>query len=143
MRVGRWIAGGLLLWLGALNALLAWNMETCTGGAADSLLAGVLITLPFYVAGWLVLPKRTSSPGAIIAVASIPAAITTFISIWTVSLASGQSACNVITALPFEKDGREGLFVALWGATCFIFWIGLGISLKIAARIGEKVVEQT
>ena len=141
MTAVRWTGATLCLFGGALFALLCWNMETCTGGAADSLLVGPIIALPLFVLGWMLFPNRGSSPVVIIFVAAVPAIITAFISAWTARLAIGRSACNVLTGLPFEKDGREIEFLALWAATCLIFWIGLVVSVRVAARNGKPSIE--
>jgi hypothetical protein len=135
----RWSIGALLLYLGALNAFLAWNVETCTGGAADSLDGG-LITLPLYVLGWATLPKRQSK--VILAVAAIPGLVMAFATVWTAGLFTGISACKLITDLPFEMDGREMWFATLWGIVCVVFWGGLAITVKFAERNRDIPVEQ-
>jgi hypothetical protein len=137
----RWTFGGLLLLLGALNAYLAWTFTTCTQGAADSLY-GWIITLPLYVLGWAVIPKRGSSPLAIVAVASPAILVTGVVAAWTLALMMGASACKLITGLPFEADGREGTFAIAWGGTCLAFWAGLGIAVYRGWSSREADLEQ-
>jgi hypothetical protein len=79
----------------------------------------------------------------ILGLAVIPAILMAFVAFWTMELAAGRSACNLITGLPFENDGREGLFVAVWAATCLVFFGGLIISLKLTGRRRNESVEQT
>lgn len=137
----RWTVGGMALWLGALNAFLSWTGETCTGGAADSLY-GWIITLPLYVLGWAVMPKRGGNPVTIVSIAALPAVVMAFVAIWTASLFFGESACNLITGLPFEMDGRESAFAVAWSASSLAFWIGLAFALYRASSSRKADVEQ-
>lgn len=140
MRFLRWLAAALCLHFGAIDALLAWNMTTCTQGAADSLYS-VILVLPFYLTGWLLLPKRGNGFG-LLATALVPIIITTYVTCWTISLTSGISACALITGDPHDMDGREQTFVMLWGLACLVFWLGLAISLKMANWLGANSVER-
>jgi len=137
----RWSVGGVLLWLGALNAVASWTMTTCTQGAADSLY-GWIITLPFFVLGWAIIPKQGVNPATILGVAAFPAIMAAFVTIWTGLLVAGGSACALITGLPFEKDGRETAFAIAWSATSVVFWIGMAFALYRASSGRKAVVEQ-
>ena len=139
----RWVSGGMALLFGGFLAVLAWTIPTCTGGAADSLISGAMLALPAFFFGWLLVPKHQEAGLGILGLAVIPAILMAFVAFWTMELAAGRSACNLITGLPFENDGREGLFVAVWAATCLVFFGGLIISLKLIGRRRSESVEQT
>lgn len=135
----RWAGATLLLFLGAFNAFLCWNLETCTGNAADSLHGG-LLTLPFYLLGWWIIPKQSRS--AIVWVAAIPGILTLLVSFWTLHLAALWNACKAMTGSPFEPSGDELWFVILWTLVSLTFWVGLAMTLKIAGWNKEEFVEQ-
>ena len=141
MTVIRWTIASALLLLGALNAYAAWRFTTCTQASADSLY-GWIITLPLYVLGLVILPKRGSNLALVTAIGAPAIVITAFVSAWTISLATGSSACALITGLPFEADGREGTFAAAWGVTCLVFWLGFGLALWRAWSSRKIRVEQ-
>jgi hypothetical protein len=131
----------MALLVGGFLAVLAWTIPTCTGGVADSLISGPILAVPTFFFGWLLVPKHEEAGLGILGVATIPAILMALVAFWTMELASGRSACNLITGLPFGNDGREGLFVALWTATCLIFFGGLVVSLRLAGRKRNDPVE--
>ena len=135
----RWTVASVLLLLGACNSLLAWNIETCTGNAADSLNGG-LLTLPLYVLGWVVIPKRLN--GGFAVVVAIPVLINALVLFWTARLAIGWNACRVITGAPFEPTGDELWFVSLWTLVCLAFWLGMTLTIKVSGWNKEDPVEQ-
>ncbi len=125
---GRAILASVLLTLAGFNALLAFNVDTCTQNAPDSLL-GFILTLPLNVAGMALLgwkPKRL----AVVLAAIIPVILALPYTMGTLELLNGAPACTIITGDPtWEQSGEEGLFKAGWGACVAIFWLGLAYAL--------------
>ena len=132
----RRLVGASLLLLGAINAFVAWTFTTCTQGSADSLYGGAL-TLPLFIAAWCFLARYNEHFVKVILIWTLPAILMLFVSVQTLRLIFGEPACLIITALPFEFDGRENAFKALWGGVCLLFWCGLFLSLKNAVRYGD------
>jgi hypothetical protein len=142
----RLVIGTILLLVGAATGVLAWTVETCTGGAADSLWTGG-ITLLANMLAWLLLGRRVPSK-LVLFVAVLPAIAALSYSVSTAQLTIGylgesQSACARITkSEAFAPDGREPLFITLWLLVCASFWAGLipvvMRALRVHGGIGEK-----
>lgn len=137
------MAGVLLLTLGALNAVLALSVETCTQGGADSLYLG-FVTLLLYLAGLAALLARPASPAA--AAALLPAAA---VAVWHSLFAArfawgytmrGMSACYAMQGgftagkAGDWMDGGEPLLAALWVGLGLVFWAAAGVAAASAFR---------
>lgn len=131
--------GIILLTLGALNAVLALTVETCTQGSADSLYGGFL-TLFLYVAGagsligWP--PSRWAFLGLLPAVV-----IALWHSVFAVRFTWGYFANNMSACYAMKggftsdeagewMDGGEPLLIALWVAVSVIFWIAVAAGIR-------------
>ena len=133
------MVGIILLTLGALNAVLALSVETCTQGAADSLYGGFL-TLFLYVAGAVALVGWPPWRWAWLAL--VPAAgIAVWHSLFAVRFALGYSAYGMSACYAMNggftpdqagewMDGGEPMFVVLWLALSAIFWIAVGGGIR-------------
>ena len=125
----RLVVGTIFLFVGAATGVLAWALETCVGGKADSMWNGA-VTLALNVLGWLLLGRRVPSK-IVLFVAALPA-LAALIYTWSALqlsfgyLANGTSACAFIMADDTRAyDGRELLFIFLWLAASVSFWLGL------------------
>lgn len=131
--------GIALLTLGALNAVLALSIETCTQGDAGSLHGGWL-TLFLYFGGLLGLV--TNAPRRWTLVALLPAAI---IAVWHSIFAmqfawgywvQGMSACFAMNGhfTPEDAgewmDGSEPLLTVLWLILSTLFWAAVALAFK-------------
>lgn len=109
------------LYLGAFNGILAFTMGTCTQSSADELLGGG-ISLALYLVSAICFIFARHMRFAFLAIVP-PLPLIAWQIQFTFQLAHGhlvmgKSACEVIHDLPYEMDGREGLFIELWAATC-------------------------
>ena len=135
----RLVIGTILVLVGAATGVLAWTVETCTGGSADSLWTGA-VTLLANLLGWLLLGRRVPSK-LVLFVAVLPAIAALSYSLSTAQLtigylSEGQSACALITKdETFSPDGREPLFIILWLLVCASFWAGLVPVVMRALRV--------
>ncbi len=111
------ITGYVLIYLGALNGYLATHVETCTMGAADSL-AGGIYTAALYGVGLILLWFGKRPRWALLALLPISWLLGSqaiFAVRLTVGyLMDGTSACATMFGPPWESDGREPFFSALW-----------------------------
>lgn len=124
----RAIPAFVLLTLAGFNGLIAFSADTCTQNSPDSLLA-FIFTLPLNLAGMALLGWQPKRPAVAIA-AIVPALLAIPYTMGTLELVSGAPACTVITGSPaWEPNGEEGLFIAGWGASALIFWLGLAYAL--------------
>jgi hypothetical protein len=113
------VIGGLLVHIAALYVVLGPVMETCTMGAADSLMIGPFLCIPLYVLGFTLLiisPLRIELwLGMSLALVGIACQV-----YWTLRFAISVgifsvAACDVITGEgPYNLDGREAEFIGLW-----------------------------
>lgn len=135
--------GIILLTFGALNAVLALSVGTCTQGSADGLYGGFL-TVILYVGGLLALTARPPSRWANLCL--IPAA---GIAIWHSFFAAhfmwgywahGMSACYAIKGgfTPDEAgewmDGGEPLLTLLWATASVTFWAATATGFRLSAQ---------
>lgn len=131
----RLVIGTILLFIGAATGVMAWAVETCIGGSADSLVTGI-VTLGANLLAWALLITRVPVK-LVLFVAILPALAAVIYTGSTADFAlgylrEGQSACAFLTAdRGFEQDGREPQFILLWLVVCLSFWLGL---LPIIAR---------
>jgi hypothetical protein len=131
-----------------MNGLLAWNIDTCTGNAPDSLFGGV-ITLPLNGAGmallaWKPRPVPMTATVAVPALLAIPYAWTTA-ALTHGYLERGMGACDMISQYgPWEPSGDEFFLIVLWLAAAAVFWLGLALAGSRAYRSAERdeIVEQ-
>ena len=143
----------VLLSLGAISAVPALSVETCTQGDAASLYGGFL-TLILYLAGLATAIASPPRPAALFAL--VPAAM---IALWH-SLFAGRfawnywlhdiSACHAMLGeFPAGEagewmDGGEPLLTLLWLALSLLFWIALAIASRPACaafRMRRKQVQ--
>jgi hypothetical protein len=144
----RYFAGFVLLLLAGLNALIAWNVDTCTGNAPDSLY-GVIFTLPLNALGIAALTWNTR-PGPLLAAASVPVLPALYYTVRTLELTFGylggtMTACEAVSDYgPWEPSGDELHLIALWLSAVAVFWLGLAFAGWRAYRSAEKdeTVEQ-
>ena len=135
----RLVIGTILLLIGSATGVLAWTIETCSGGSADSLWTGA-VTLLANLLAWLLLVRRVPSK-LVLFVAVLPALAALSYSLSTAQLtigylSEGQSACALITKNEaFAPDSREPLFVILWLLVCASFWAGLVPVVMRALRV--------
>lgn len=127
----------LFLSLGAVNAVLAINVTTCTQGDAGNLFGG-FITLFFYLIGTACL--LAGAAGRLTFLALVPAmAIAAWHTWFALRFAAGyflegMSACYAIQGgfTPDESgewmDGGEPLYILLWVGLSLLFWIGVSAS---------------
>ena len=131
----RLVVGTILLFIGAATGAMAWALETCTGGAADSLWTGG-ITLAVNIIAWMLLGSRVPSK-LVLFVAVLPAIAALSYSYSTAQmtlgfLTEGQSACEYLTGDgEVGRDGNELWFIILWLLASLSFWVGL---IPVAAR---------
>ncbi len=120
----------VLIWLGALNAILAMTVETCTGGSADSLMGGIY-TLVFYMLGIAILfyrrPRRlvyiSLVPPLLVAIWHTKYAVLFGVGYWLYDI----SACSIMP-IAFANpgmDGREPFLTVLWGGLSLLIWVGV------------------
>lgn len=133
-----WLSGAVLLTLAGLNALVASSADTCTQGAADSLLGGVL-TLGLYVVGVTLVgfaPRRRAWWLLLLpALAGLTYQIYFSVRLFAGVMLSGMTACDVFTgADSFNMDGRESFFAFLWLGTSLLASAGLIWAWKRAGR---------
>ena len=142
MTISSWprlVIGTLVLMIGSAGGLVAWSVETCSGGSADSLVMGAA-TLFANVLAWWLLGRRVPSK-LVLLVALLPALAAISYTISTVQLAIGYlghglSACSVLKpGQEFGMDGNEPFFVILWLFACFVFWGGLIPVIARAIRV--------
>jgi hypothetical protein len=138
----RLVIGTILLFVGAAEGYLAWGLETCTGGAAGSLLTGGLVTLATNMLAWLLLARRVPSK-LVLFVAALPALAALGYTLSTVQLTgalfNGQGACELISGeKDIGRDGREAIFVILWWLASLSFWAGLATVARRAITIWKE-----
>jgi hypothetical protein len=125
----RLVVGTLFLFVGAATGVLAWALETCAAGRADSMWNGG-ITLALYFLGWLLVGRRVPSI-VVLFVAALPTRAAFSYSWWSLQLgfgylASGTSVCGVfMTDDTRAPDGRELLFITSWLLASVSFCLGL------------------
>ena len=148
MTISSWprlVIGTLVLMIGSAGGLVAWSVETCSGGSADSLVMGAA-TLFANVLAWWLLGRRVPSK-LVLLVALLPALAAISYTISTVQLAIGYlvhglSACSVLKpGQEFGMDGRELPLVMLWLLVCASFWGGLAPVVARAIRVHGGVSE--
>ena len=139
----RLVIGTILLFIGAAFGFLAWAVETCIGGGADSLLTGGIVALAANLLAWLLLARRVPS-NLVLFVAALPTLAALMYSWSTAQLAvgyfaEGQSACAFVTAdKGVGLDGREMLLIFLWLLVCASFWGGLVPVLRRAISVWKE-----
>lgn len=104
-------------YIGGIIAYLATVGGTCTGGSAGQL-GLILYAIPLYIAALVFLSFCLSIRSAILTCltvlpAVLPQAVFTSETAIRI-LAFGESACGVLQGVPYDKDGRESIFVTLW-----------------------------
>lgn len=120
--------GCLLLVLAGLNALISFNGDTCSQNSPDSLF-GFVVTLPLNIAGMALLAWKPRSIAVIVAIV-IPVLLAIPYTLDTARLLAGTPACTILTGTPdWEPSGEEAVFMAGWGASVLIFWLGLAYAL--------------
>ena len=134
----RLVIGTIFLFVGAAFGLMAWAVETCTSGSADSLVTGIA-TLGANLLAWALLVTRVPVK-LVFFVAVLPALAALMYTGSTVNFATGylregQSACAFLTGEDFAPDGRELQFIMLWVTVCLSFWLGLLPIMSRAIRV--------
>lgn len=118
-----------ILALGALNAILARTVDTCTGGSADSLVGGVF-TAMLNLLGFLMLARGTK-PWLLALILVLPTLValsyTAFaLDFWRGYATRGMSACEAKTGEgDWALSGEEPQLIFYWVAAAAIYWIGL------------------
>jgi hypothetical protein len=141
------MAAIVLLTLGALNAVLALTVETCTQGDAGSLDGGYL-TLALYLAAagsavaWP--PRRRHLPAlvpaALVAAWQSHFAVQFLIGYWF----HGMSACFAMHggSTPADAgewmDGDEARLTVLWGVISLLFWLTVALAFWSMARVSRR-----
>jgi len=127
---GVWASlAALVLALGALNAILARAVDTCTGGSADSLIGGALTAI-LNLLGFLMLVRGTK-PWLLALLVALPTlaalSYTAFaLEFWHSYVTRGISACEAKTGEPdWALSGEEPQLIFYWVAAAAIYWIGL------------------
>ena len=135
----RLVIGTFILFIGGAAGLMAWSVETCAGGRANSLSIGV-VALAANILGWILLGRRVPSK-PVLFVAALPALAALSYTMSAVRLAKGYAleglgACAAIKpGEEFGLDGREPLFVGLWLLVALSFWGGLAPVVSRAFRV--------
>ncbi|HEY8358422.1 MAG TPA: hypothetical protein VIL30_13275 [Ramlibacter sp.] len=116
-----------LVFIGAINTVLAWMGGTCAQGGADALLGGIF-SLGAYVIGFTALHFSRPRNYWILNLL-VPFAIAQ--TLFALRLAYGHfieqvSACYVLTGID-EMDGREAAFSFLWLALAAVFLLGMAL----------------
>ncbi len=118
-----------VLALGALNAILARTVDTCTGGSADSLVGGI-VTAILNLVGFVMLVRGTR-PWLLALVVALPTlaalSYTGFaLDFWHGYVTRGMSACEAKTGETYwDLSGEEPQLIFFWVAAAAIYWIGL------------------
>lgn len=131
----------LCLTLGALNAVLAMTVGTCTQGDAGELHGG-WITLFLYLLGTAAL-AAAPRPWRSVVLLAPAAALAAMHSLFALRLAygylvQGMSACFVKAGgyTPEDAgewmDGSEPVYVALWLGISALFWFGYLRTVNLA-----------
>lgn len=132
--------------LGGLLALSLARTGTCTMGDAGQL-GSIVLAMPFYaVTTFCTIFSKSHRAITTICVAVLPVllwqtafALNLMVRIWVF----GSSACEVLTGLPYEHDGNETFYVALWLLVSLSLPIVFAIRLRqsrldVAALSGSK-----
>ena len=134
MRVG---IGLVLFYLGALNALLAINVGTCTQGDATRLWGGVLTVILYGVA--CILLSRTSRP-KLASILLSPAlfmvlAQTVFAFQLSTVSAGGGAACAFLEGMEgYPRDGDERSYALVWTAVAAAGWLAIALVVANVVR---------
>jgi hypothetical protein len=138
----RLVIGTILLFVGGAQGYLSSAVETCTGGDADSLLTGGLVTLGANTLAWLLLARRV--PAKLVLFVAILPALAALSYSWstlqlTWSVFGGEGACKLITGEDdLGRDGREAIFVTLWLLACAAFWAGIATVSRRAISVWKE-----
>ena len=141
----RLVVGTILLFIGAATGAMAWALETCSGGNADSLWTGG-VTLIANVFAWMLLGSRVPSK-LVLFVAVLPAIAALSYSYSTAQLTigfltDGQGACEYIMGdEEMGRDGRELWFIMLWLLASLSFWAGLVPVAIRALRVHTPIID--
>jgi hypothetical protein len=118
VRIAAQVVGIALITLGAVNGFWATKWETCTQGAADSMLAGFL-NLPLYALGFaaIIAWPLTRWAWLLLGPALVGFVYHLFWTIrfsWHYLIANG-AVCDLITGDgPYPFDTDEPMFLTLW-----------------------------
>ena len=135
----RLVIGTILLVIGAATGVMAWAVDTCAGGEANSLWTGAIALAANLIAWWL-LGHRVPSK-LVLFVAVLPALAALSYTLSTIHmtigyLADGRGVCVLIKGVKtLEPDGREPWFIGLWLLVCASFWSGLIPVVMRALRV--------
>ncbi len=141
----RLVVGTILLFIGAGFGAMAWALETCAGGNADSLWTGG-VTLVANVLAWTLLGSRVPSK-LVLFVAVLPAIAALSYTYATAqltigNLTEGLSACQYITGEEgVGRDGDEFWFIVLWLLASASFWVGLIPVVIRALRVHTPILD--
>ena len=131
-------AGIGLIYLAALNGLMASSAMTCTMGDASGLWLGV-ISIALYALGIGALALAPPGPRLPVAASLVPALILIAIQTWFSGrllvdcIFLHKAACDVITGDgPYPLDGDEGAFTLLWVSMSVGVWAGLSLAWRRA-----------
>jgi hypothetical protein len=122
--------GALLVYFAAIFAVLATSMTTCTMGAADSLLVGAIFSVPLYFLGFDLLILRPMQKAGWFSMVPALFAIA-YQTFWTIRFFIAYSffstpVCDLITGYgPFNYDGREKEFIAIWMGMSALSIVGM------------------
>jgi hypothetical protein len=140
MRVG---IGLTLFYLGALNALLAINLGTCTQGDATRLWGGILTAILYGIA--CVPLSRTSRP-QLAALLLAPAGLvvlgqTGFAFKLLALTADGKPACDLLENITgYPRDGNEASYAAVWMVVAAAGW--LTVALVVANFVRRHAAQE-
>jgi hypothetical protein len=140
-------AGGTLILLGSLFAILGTIAGTCTMGSADELEIGGLVAAVAYVIGTpLIVWKPPKGVGWLLlspAIAAMAYEAQLAISFFIAYHVHALSACAWKEGIAeYERDGREEYLTALWIGVSAFGIIGLlcaAARARISVHLGAKV----
>lgn len=131
--------GLTLFWVAAGFGWLGTVAGTCTMGDASQLIMAVPAVV-IYVAALGCLWAARPSPwlmvlGLLPLVWPLWAQLALAVRLGIGVMAQGRSACDVLLGPPYEFDGDEGLYVALWGLLAATLVIGIpSVLLRLPRR---------
>ena len=135
MRVG---IGLVLFYLGALNALLAINLGTCTQGDASRLWDGVFTVILY---GLACTPLSRTSRPELASLLLAPALLvvlaqTAFAFQLSAVSAEGGAACAFLERMEgYPHDGDERSYATVWMAVAASGWLAIGLVVANVVRM--------
>lgn len=144
-KYARWVStlGVILVTLAAFSSYGATFIETCTQGAADSLGAGPILSIPLYIAGFALLIRYPLERwGWLFMVPAI--GLIAYQTYWTAHFFTSHvfynvSACDVITGEgPVAFDGREKTFLVIWISMSLLALGGIIVALSRTRRASAR-----